>query len=121
MKGPGPHPPPTHKQLLGQPTRPPPISNRLLIDGGFVIGNHFLIVGFVGVLCPCLRVGRLPVFGDKALKEFLSKHNFDFIIRAHEIKADGIQTRPRHTPEHFLFVSKAKAMPLFPRFKFFSK
>eukprot|EP00668_Euglena_longa_P042281 GGOE01055857.1.p1 GENE.GGOE01055857.1~~GGOE01055857.1.p1 ORF type:complete len:471 (-),score=156.20 GGOE01055857.1:399-1781(-) len=35
--------------------------------------------------------GRLPVFGSKALTEFLQKHNFDFIIRAHEIKADGIQ------------------------------
>lgn len=41
-----------------------------------------------------LPPGRLPVFGSKALTEFLQKHNFDFIIRAHEIKADGIQTTP---------------------------
>jgi|Transcript_82965 diadenosine tetraphosphatase ApaH/serine/threonine PP2A family protein phosphatase len=35
--------------------------------------------------------GRLPIFGNKAIDQFLQRHKFDFIIRAHEIKGDGLQ------------------------------
>ena len=35
--------------------------------------------------------GRLPTFGNKAIDAFLARHGFDFIIRAHEIKGDGLQ------------------------------